>query len=154
VGDTSTRTKLSTRGSIRLRRRGLSRPNELGSAATNVLCAAGFVGLVVLGNHGDQFNVLQTQYASRQDCVADWGDENSCHAVDPQYSNIYFGPRYYWDPARGRPMIVGADGSERVAGAARAGTSPGSAGVTSIVGNFARGGFGGIGRGFSSGRGG
>lgn len=130
------------------------RSTEAGSVTTNVLWGAGLVGLVLLGNHGAQFDVLQTKYASRQDCLNDWGDGDSCRAVDPQRSNTYFGPHYYWDPARSRPVVVGADGSERVAGAARVGLSGSSVGATSIVGSFARGGFGGIGRGFSSGRGG
>lgn len=147
-------TKLPTHPSVRPAGRNLSRRIEAGSATTNVLWGAGLVALVVLGNHGAQFDVLQTQYASRQDCLDDWGDEDSCRAVDPQRSNTYFGPRYYWDPARGRPVVVGPDGSERVASAARVGPSPSSVGATSVVGNFTRGGFGGIGRGFSSGRGG
>lgn len=154
MGDRSTRTKLSAHATVRPTRRGLSRRNEAGSATTNVLWGAGLVGLVVLGNHGAQFDVLQTEYASRQDCLEDWGDEDSCRAVDPRRSNIYFGPRYYWDPARGRPVLVGLDGSERVASTARVGPSRSSAGATSVVGSFARGGFGGIGRGFSSGHGG
>jgi hypothetical protein len=116
--------------------------------------AAGVVSLVVLGYHGTQFDVLQTTYASRQDCLNDWGDEDSCRAADPPHSSIYFGPRYYWDPARGQPVTITPDGSERLASTARVGPSPTSIGVTRIVGNFARGGFGGIGRGFSSGRGG
>lgn len=132
----------------------ISSPNEAGNATTNGVLAAGLVGLVVLGNHGAQFDVLQTRYASHQDCLEDWGDEDSCRAVDPQRSDTYFGPRYYWDPTRGQPVIVGSDGSERVASGARVGPSPSSVGVTSAVGSFARGGFGGIGRGFSSGHGG
>lgn len=154
MANRSTTTKLPGHTPLRPARRDLSRRNEAGSTTTNALWGAGLVGLVVLGNHGAQFDVLQTQYASRQDCLNDWGDEDSCRAVDPQRSNTYFGPRYYWDPARGRPVVVGPDGSERVASAARVGPSPSSVGATSVVGNYARGGFGGIGRGFSSGHGG
>jgi hypothetical protein len=154
VGDRSTKAKFPAHASARSTPRDLSTRNEAGSATTNVLWGAGLVGLVVLGNHGAQFDVLQTEYASRQDCLNDWGDEDSCRAGDPQRSNTYFGPRYYWDPARSRPVVIGPDGSERVARAARVGPSRGSPGATSIVGSFARGGFGGIGRGFSSGHGG
>jgi hypothetical protein len=50
--------------------------------------------------------------------------------------------------------MVDSDGSERVATSTRVGPSGGGSGRTSIVGSFARGGFGGIGRGVSSGRGG
>jgi hypothetical protein len=132
----------------------ISARKEAGNTASNVLVAAGLASVVVLGNHGAQFDVFQTRYASRQDCLQDWGDEDSCRAADPERSTTYLGPRYYWDPNRDRPVVVGPDGSERVAGTARIGPSPSSIGATSSVGSFARGGFGGIGRGFSSGRGG
>lgn len=135
-------------------RTGVAVRMEAGNATSNTLWAAGLVGVVVLGNHGAQFDVLQTRYASREDCLQDWGDEESCRAVDSSRSPTYFGPRYYWDPNRGRPVVVGPDGSERVASNARIGPSPSSRGATSSVGTFARGGFGGIGRGFGSGRGG
>lgn len=127
-----------------------------GVTTTNLLGLAGIVGLVVLGNHGRQFDVLQSAYASRQDCLDDWGSEESCPAVPQSGSghSWYFGPRYYWDPDRGKPVVVSADGSEHVATSARIGPGRSSAGRTSIVGSFARGGFGGIGRGFSSGHGG
>ena len=127
---------------------------DAGSAGSNMVVAAGLVCLVVLGNHGRQYNVLQTSYASRRDCLEDWGDEDSCRAANPGGSSTYYGPRYYWDPKRGRPVVIDRDGSERIATSARVGPVPSSRGATANVGSFARGGFGGIGRGFSSGRGG
>jgi hypothetical protein len=142
----------------RLESRFLSSRRDAGSGTVNALCAAGVVSLVVLGNHGAEFDVRQTMYASRENCVHDWGDEESCRpTAQPTgswYSGTYVGPRYYWDPNRSRPVIVGSDGSERVATTAEVGPYGGSTGRTAIVGSFARGGFGGIGRGFSSGRGG
>jgi hypothetical protein len=66
---------------------------------------------------------------------------------------MYFGPRYYWDPDRGKAVVVERDGSERVSTETRVGPGGSPSGRTTIVGSFARGGFGGIGRGFSGGRG-
>ena len=135
---------------------GAVRRKEAGSATAHVLTAAGVVGVVVLGYHGKQFDVRQTQYASREDCLREWGSEESCSpAPTTTRSGGYVSPRYYWDPNRGRPVVIGTDGSERVATSAH--MSPwggGSVGRTSVVGSFARGGFGSIGRGFSAGRGG
>jgi hypothetical protein len=130
-------------------------PRDSGNATGNVLYFAGIVGLVILGNHGSQFDVQQTRYASREDCLADWGTEGSCaQGAGPGQSAPYLGPRYYWDPDRGRPIVVNSDGSERVATSTRVSPSGSLTGRTSIVGSFSRGGFGGIGRGFSGGHGG
>jgi len=136
-------------------RPGFALPRDAGNVtAGSALWAAGVVGLVMLGNHGRQFDVQQTRYASREDCLADWGTEGSCaQSTGSGGSSTYFGPRYYWDPDRGRPVVVNSDGSERVATSTRVGPA-GIPGRTAIVGSFARGGFGGFGRGFSSGRGG
>jgi hypothetical protein len=136
-------------------RPGFTLPRDSGNAtAGGALWIAGMVGLVVLGNHGTQFDVQQTRYASREECMADWGTEGSCaQGTGSGQSSTYFGPRYYWDPDRGRPVVVNSDGSEHVATSTRVGPA-GSPGRTSVVGSFARGGFGGIGRGFSSGHGG
>lgn len=149
----STRRKVPAQLPRGLLHRPASARTETGNATVNVLYVAGLVGLVALGNHGTQFDVRQTRYASREDCLQDWGDEDSCRAAG-QGSGVYFGPRYYWDPDRNRPVIVDSNGSEHVATTARIGSSDSPSGRTAVVGSFARGGFGGIGRGFSSGRGG
>jgi len=125
-----------------------------GNATVNVLFAAGVVSLVALGNHGRTYDVRQTTYSSREDCLEDWGTEESCPASGQLQQGTYFGPRFYWDPDRNRPVVIGNDGAERVATSARIQPSGSLSGRTSVVGSFARGGFGGIGRGFSSGRGG
>lgn len=136
-------------------RPGFTLPRDQGNATGNVLWLAGMVGLVVLGNHGRQFDVQQARYASREDCLKDWGTEESCaQSSGTGQSSTYLGPRYYWDPARGRPVVVASDGSEHVATSTRVGPSGSPTARTSIVGSFARGGFGGIGHGFSSGHGG
>lgn len=122
-----------------------------------MLSLAGVVGLVLLGNHGREFDLQQTAYASREDCLNDWGSEESCSEVGPSNNGgrvTYIGPRYYWDPDRGRAVVIGADGSERVATNARIGSSGSRTGASRFAGVFARGGFGGIGRGFHAGHGG
>jgi hypothetical protein len=128
--------------------------NARGNATVNVLCATGIVTLVALGNHGRTYDVRQTTYASREDCLQDWGTEESCPASGQYQSGTYFGPRYYWDPGRNRPVVIGSDGAEHVANSARIEPSGSLTGRTAVVGSYARGGFGGIGRGLSSGRGG
>jgi len=130
---------------------------SVGYATASLLSAAGVVGLVVLGNHGREFDLQQTRYASREDCLNDWGSEENCREVAGSGNNwrpTYFGPRYYWDPDRGRPVVINPDGSERVATNARIGPTGSRTGSSSFAGVFARGGFGGIGRGISAGHGG
>jgi hypothetical protein len=136
-------------------RAGASGRKDAGNTTVNVLSVAGVVGLAVLGHPGRQFDVQQTTYASREDCLQDWGTEESCPPT-PQggRTGVYVGPRYYWDPDRARPVVIGRDGSERGVTGARVGPTGSSSGRTSVTGSFARGGFGGIGRGFSGGRGG
>jgi hypothetical protein len=123
------------------------------TTAAGVLSTAGVVGLVVLGYRGQEFDLQQTAYASREDCLKDWGSEESCPQISSPGSGqqTYYGPRYYWDPGRGRPVIVRPDGSERVADGTRVGPSGSRTGSTRFAGSFARGGFGGVGRGFGSG---
>ena len=119
-----------------------------------MLGTAGVITLAVLGNHGAEFDLQQTTYASLEDCMDDWGTEDSCKRVDGSGSNsrpTYIGPRYYWDPERARPVVIDPDGTERVATRARIGSGGSRTGHTSFAGSFARGGFGHFGRGFSGG---
>jgi hypothetical protein len=133
-------------------RRGPSVHRSAGSAAASALSAVGVVGLVALGYHGPEYDLQQTTYASREDCLDDWGSEESCkQAQSPSGHTLYFGPRYYWDANRGRPVVVTPDGAEHVATDARVGASGSRVGSSSFAGVFARGGFGGIGRGIGSG---
>jgi hypothetical protein len=127
-----------------------------GAINGQLLGATGFVvGLAVLGYHGAQYDVRQTVYSSQENCRQDWGSDAACAPVaNNQGSTFYYGPRYYWDPHQQRPMIVAPDGSARVAEDARIGPGVSTLGRSAVVGEFSRGGFGGIGRGFSSGRGG
>jgi hypothetical protein len=124
---------------------------QSGDINSTVLVGAGAVGLAVLGYHGADYDVRQTKYSTREECQQDWNDESDCTQTG---EHVFVGPRYYWDSHRNVPMIVDSNGTERVATSAHIGPSGGSFGRTEVVGHFARGGFGGMGRGFSSGRGG
>ena len=111
----------------------------LGSAAT-VYAAVSDSGI----------ELRQRTYSSTAACREDWGDETSCSQADA--TGQVYGPRYYWDTGRNRPVIVGRDGSERTSTTARFSSESGAHGVTRSAG-FARGGFGSLGHGFG-GRGG
>jgi hypothetical protein len=70
--------------------------------------------------------LTQQAYAKQEDCVADWGDDESfCQPKEQtrQGSSYirYFGPRYYWDHDRGYPVEVTKEGGQRpLAGVSRA----------------------------------
>jgi hypothetical protein len=138
-------------------RRPVRQRRESGNVTMAAVCVTGAVGLAVLGNHGPEYDVRETSYSSREDCLSDWGTEESCppdtRPESARHDLTYHGPRYYWDPERGHAVILHGDGSEHVATSARIGPSGSASGRTSVVGSFARGGFGHIGRGFSGGRG-
>jgi len=99
---------------------------------------------------------LQQQvYASREDCVRDWGDPPDCSPAPSHgstgYGGYYWGPRYYWDRDANRPVAVDPDGATRTVTNSRV-TSAGSIeGSTHAAGTFSRGGFGSFGRGFGRG---
>lgn len=114
----------------------------------------------------DRRDILQGQYASREDCRRDWGDDEVCPAQGnrsgPGYSDsgggshggsggVYVGPRYYWSHSGGTPIALMPDGSERVmanAPLARGqtsfarGNSIVSRGASVAHGSVSRGGFG------------
>jgi hypothetical protein len=95
----------------------------------------------------------QQRYASLQECQDDWADPGDC-TPEPgsgPYGGFYLGPRYYWDPIINRPRAVMLDGSERTVTAGRMSGGAVAGGETHIVGSIARGGFGGLGRGFGGG---
>jgi hypothetical protein len=119
-----------------------------------------YVRLVLLGSVAGLYGcdspeaLEQQRYASLDDCEKDWGDSTLCRHVPSSTSwnsGYYFGPRYYWDRAADRPMVVNGDGTVRVAHAAHIARSGSALGETHAAGNFARGGFGGIGRAFGAG---
>ena len=109
----------------------------LGSAAT------------VYGAFSDiKVSLTQRSYASEADCRADWGTEDDCRQLQPD--GRYYGPRYYWDSNRNRPVIVGRDGTERISPTARFSSESVAHGVARPAG-FTRGGFGGFGHAFGRG---
>ena len=117
-----------------------------------------------------QTEIRQHTYASREDCLNDWGrDERDCQ---PEKSGRgYRGPRYYWHHTGGYPIALEPDGSSRPlpnshlrAGIATKATSTHTMlghvrGATSIGkttghiggGHTSRGGFGGTAHGISGG---
>jgi hypothetical protein len=108
----------------------------------------------------DRRDILQGQYASREDCRRDWGDDDVCPAQDKRsgtgggsHGGVYAGPRYYWSHSGGTPIALMPDGSERVmanAPLARGqtsfarGNSIVSRGASVAHGSVSRGGFGSI----------
>jgi hypothetical protein len=111
------------------------------------------VQLVLLGSavglygcDGAPQQLQRQRYASLDECRHDWGDPADCtQGSAGTGSGYYFGPRYYWDPSFGRPVVVAPDGSTRSIVNSRI-SSAGSrfGGVTESAGSFARGGFGSI----------
>lgn len=103
----------------------------------------------------------QNYYATVEDCQKDWGEQDMCKPAPAGHSSgaAYLGPRYYWDHAAGRPMVVGSAGARAVtSGAASHGAPAHAKGVaTTTVSHaasgrsFSRGGFGSSVHGFSGG---
>ena len=107
----------------------------------------------------------QNRYLTREDCQHDWGDDQDCTPAPGNGGNgsgnggrglgggayYYYGPRYYWDPERERPVTVAPDGQTRVAEHAAIGRTSPALGESLHLGSITRGGFGGFGRGFSLG---
>ncbi|HEX8988693.1 MAG TPA: hypothetical protein VF816_12105 [Rhodocyclaceae bacterium] len=127
-----------------------------------------YVSLLVLGSvaalayKNDKVDLQQQEYASREDCVKDWGDESQCSPTASSYSSgsgggggggggSYRGPRYYWDHDSGRPMVVSSDGGVSPANHSHIGAGGSHIGQSFHVGSISRGGFGGSFHGFSGG---
>jgi hypothetical protein len=111
---------------------------------------------------------LQRQrYASLDECRRDWRDPKECTEAaggsgtgggssgggQGTSGGYYYGPRYYWDPAIGRPVVVGSDGSTHVVTHLNAGDGSRFGGVAVEAGSVSRGGFGGSSRAFGGARG-
>lgn len=105
-----------------------------------------------------EYELKQQKYASKEECLQDWNDEESCSQdifVD-DHNNIhtggYYGPRYYWDRDLNRPVEMRYDGTTRTLDNARISPIIGSSVGTNISkGTVSRGGFGSYSRGFSGG---
>lgn len=112
------------------------------------------LGVAVLSEEKTVEQLKQDSYASKEDCVKDWGSEQNCKA-EPQstshsggsanYGNgdRYRGPRYYWDRAAGHPVMVTDAGVHTPMPSAHPGGGPLSHSVGSTnAGSVSRGGFG------------
>lgn len=114
------------------------------------------VQLVLLGSAATAYGAFsdsrialsQHSYNSTEACREDWSDEPACSQSGPD-GRVY-GPRYYWDTGRNRPVIVDRDGTARPGTGARFVSESGAHGTTHAAG-FTRGGFGSIGHGFGRG---
>ena len=120
------------------------------------------LGVAMLSEEKTIEPLKQDSYASKEDCVRDWGSEESCKE-EPQGSGShggsgggggsggagngddrrYHGPRYYWDRSAGHPVVVTESGMHQAMPTAHAGGSPASHSIgTTHVGSVSRGGFG------------
>lgn len=120
----------------------------LGSAAVLNVCS-----------YAETDAVKQQRYASREECLQDWNDEEVCsQSISLDENNRFhsdgnwYGPRYYWDRDINRPIQLRSDGSTRVMRNARIDPNIESKiGTTLNQGSIRRGGFGSSSRGFSGG---
>ena len=106
-----------------------------------------------------EYESKQQRYASREECLQDWNDEQSCNQeifVD-EHNRIhtggyYYGPRYYWDRDINKPVEIRSDGTTRTLNYTRIDPIKGSpTGTTMYKGTVSRGGFGSFAHGFSGG---
>lgn len=139
------------------------------------LILLGTLSLLTACGQGEKTEIKQHNYASREDCLSDWGrDERDCRPA--RSGTGYMGPRYFWHHGGGYPVAVDNDGSTRPlpnSYMSRPGTTSRSTGTTisHISGRYSgggaqmggarsgggggghtsRGGFGGTAHGFSGG---
>ena len=123
------------------------------SGVVQLVLLGSVFGLYAYHSRAARQEVRQQHYASREDCISDWGDPDDCPAQSQGTAGqpYFLGPRYYWNAQRGSPMVLNTDGSEHVATAARISPGSSSAGLGKVVANVSRGGFGSSGHGFGGG---
>ena len=131
------------------------------------------LGVAALSDEKYTEQLRQDNYASKAECVHDWGSEQNCNQDSSQSSSShsggggsggggggggsdeskrYKGPRYYWDRTEGHPVAVNDSGTHQAMPSAHPGGDPMSHSIgTTHVGTVSRGGFGHFG---SFGRGG
>lgn len=136
------------------------------------LILLGTLTLLSACGRDDPVQVKQHAYATREDCLSDWGrDEKDCRPARSG-GGYYMGPRYYWHHAGGHPVAINEDGSTRAlrntylnrtgAKSTAIHTSTTTARISSRytgggmrmgggTGKISRGGFGGMARGFAGG---
>ncbi|MDD4929151.1 MAG: hypothetical protein PHP85_07740 [Gallionella sp.] len=110
------------------------------------------LGISLLSETRTTEQLKQDKYASRTDCVKDWGAESQCEEDAPGSGGGsggggsgggsgggYHGPRYYWDRSAGQPVTVSDSGAHQLMPAAH----PGGLSHASVdAGTVSRGGFG------------
>lgn len=127
------------------------------------------VGIAALSDEKSTAQLMQDSYASKEECVQDWGADQRCKDEQKNNgahssgggggggggrsteSNRYNGPRYYWDRNTGHPVVVSDSGAHEMVASAHPGGDPLSHSTASFhAGSVTRGGFGhfsGFGRG-------
>ncbi len=117
------------------------------------------LGVAILSEEKTIEQLKQDSYASKEDCVRDWGSQQNCKEDTGSGAHSsggggsggggnsvekrYYGPRYYWDRSAGHPVVVTDTGQHVPMPAAHQGGRPGSHSIgTMHVGSVSRGGFG------------
>ena len=118
-----------------------------------------YIDLILLGtlaaffllSKSNERDVVQARYADKEDCVADWGDEENCtESYHYYHGNGFLGPRYYWDRSLEKPVEVLPDGGTRVLESSTV-EKHNTHGHIEQVGTYSKGGFGSTARGFTAG---
>lgn len=77
------------------------------------LVLLGTLGLATLAGCGPSdpnVPVKQQRYATQQDCLSDWGnDQRNCQ----RSGTGYVGPHYFWNHSGGYPMVIDSNGTQR-----------------------------------------
>ncbi len=117
------------------------------------------LGVAMLSEEKTIEQLRQDSYASKEDCLQDWGgSEANCKEDTSGSSHVssggggggggssgtrYNGPRYYWDRAAGRPVMLTDAGVHQPMPSAHPAGSPLSHSIgSSPAGSVTRGGFG------------
>lgn len=112
----------------------LTRTRKRSARITLVLLGAAALGACV--NHDEKRDV----YASKQDCVKDWGDETKCETAPAHAGNStgrpHSGGGFFWGPIYSGSSFRSNSGSSSSIGATRSGSH--AIGSSSV----SRGGFG------------
>jgi len=88
------------------------------------LILLGTLSLLTACGPGEQTEIKQNNYVSKEDCMSDWGrDERDCTPVNTLSGrgtgtggtggHGYIGPRFFWYHGGGYPVAVDSDGSTR-----------------------------------------
>jgi hypothetical protein len=108
------------------------------------------VGVAALSEDKTVEQLKQDSYASKADCMQDWGgSEENCKEDSGASSHSsssgggYHGPRYYWDRSAGHPVIVTDSGVHQpMPGAHYSGHPLSHSTGSNHAGSVTRGGFG------------